>query len=103
MVLGLRGYSLARRNYMIYTISFVLLSFAFATVHAVRAQHLVVLRWPVGYFFMERGEDGRYTLFSPIRLPLVIARYSRLALVAGVYSLSRRVRSRVAHTRVAYR
>ena len=88
---------------MIYTISFVLLSFAFATVQAVRAQHLVVLRWPVGYFFMERGVDGRYTLFSPARLPLVVLRYSRLALVAGVYSLAHRVRTRVAHTRVAYR
>ena len=86
---------------MIYTISFVLLSFAFATVHAVRAQHLVVLRWPVGTFFMERGADGRYALFSPARLPLVIVRYSRHALVAAVYSFAGWVRARVSHTRVA--
>lgn len=88
---------------MIYTISFVLLAFAFATVQAVRAQHLLVLRWPVGYFFMELGKDGRYSLFAPIRLPLVVLRYTRLALVAAVYSLAHRVRARVSHTRVAYR
>jgi hypothetical protein len=88
---------------MIYTVLFVLLFFAVATVQAVRDQHLVVLRWPVGYFFMERGADGRYTLFSPVRLPLVVVRYARLALTAAVHSLSRRVRTRVAHTRVAYR
>ena len=88
---------------MIYTVSFVLFLFVLATLQAVRDEHLVVMRWPVGYFFMERGEDGRYVLFSPVRLPLVVARYSRLALTAGAYSLSRRLRTRVSHTRVAYR
>ena len=88
---------------MIYTVSFVLFLFAFATVHAMRSEYLVVMRWPVGYFFMERADDGRYVLFSPLRLPLVVARYSRLALAAGVQSLSRRVWTRVSHTRVAYR
>ena len=88
---------------MIYTLSFVLLLFAVATTQAVRDEYLVVMRWPVGYFFMERGSDGRYSLFSPVRLPLVVARYARLTVVAGAHSLSRRVRTRVAHTRVAYR
>ena len=88
---------------MLYTISFVLFLFVVATVQAVRDEHLVVLRWPVGTFFMERGADGRYALFSPVRLPLVIVRYAWLALVAGVYSLAGRVRGRAAHARVAYR
>ena len=88
---------------MIYTVSFVVFLFALATVQAMRDQHLVVMRWPVGYFFMERGEDGRYVLFSPVRLPLVVVRYSRLAISSGIYSLSRRLRTRVSHTRVAYR
>ncbi len=88
---------------MIYTVSFVVFLFIVATAQAMRDQHLVVMRWPVGYFFMERAEDGRYVLFSPLRLPLVVARYSRLAVAAGLYSLSRRLRTRVSHTRVAYR
>jgi hypothetical protein len=88
---------------MIYAASFALLVFAVATVQAVRDEYLVVMRWPVGYFFMERGVDGRYTLFRPVRLPLVVLRYSRLALVARALSLSQRVRSRVSHARVAYR
>ena len=88
---------------MIYTVSFVVFLFVVATVQAMRDQHLVVMRWPVGYFFMERGEDGRYVLFSPLRLPLVVARYSRLAVASGIYSLSHRLRTRVSHTRVAYR
>ena len=86
---------------MLYTLSFVVFLFVLATVQAVRDQYLVVLHWPVGTFYMERGRDGRYALFSPVRLPLVVLRYSRLALVAGIYSLSRRVRTRVSHTRVA--
>ena len=86
---------------MLYTVSFVLFLFALATVQAVRDEHVVVLRWPVGTFFMERGPDGRYALFSPVRLPFVVVRYSRLALVAAVYSGSRWVRGRVSHTRVA--
>ena len=88
---------------MIYTLLFVLFLFAVATVQAVRDQYVVVLRWPVGTFYLERGADGRYALFSPVRLPLVVIRYSRLTLMAGMYSLSRRVRARLSHTRVAYR
>jgi hypothetical protein len=86
---------------MIYTLSFVLLLFVLVTVHAVRDQHIVVLRWPVGTFYMERGVDGRYSLFSPVRLPLVVIRYSRVALMDALHSLSRRVRTRASHTRVA--
>jgi hypothetical protein len=86
---------------MLYTISFGLFLFVLATVQAVRDEYLVVLRWPVGTFFMERGADGRYALFSPARLPLVIVRYSRHALVAAVYSFAGWVRARVSHTRVA--
>jgi hypothetical protein len=86
---------------MLYTVSFVLFLFVLATVQAVRDEHLVVLRWPVGTFFMERGADGRYALFSPVRLPLVVMRYSRLALVGAVYSAAGWVRARVSHTRVA--
>ena len=86
---------------MLYTLSVVVFLFVLATVQAVRDQHIVVLRWPVGTFYMQLGSDGRYALFSPVRLPLVVLRYSRLALVAAIYSLSRRVRTRVAHTRVA--
>ena len=86
---------------MLYTISFVVFLFVLATVQAVRDEHLVVLRWPVGTFFMERGADGRYALFSPTRLPFVVVRYVRLSLVAGAYSLAGRVRGRVSHARVA--
>jgi len=84
---------------MIYTLLFVLFLFAVATVQAVRDQYVVVLRWPVGTFYMERGADGRYALFSPARLPLVVIRYTRLALVTGIYSLSRWVRTRVSPMR----
>lgn len=88
---------------MIYTVSFAVFLFVLATVQAVRDEHLVVMRWPVGYFFMERGEDGRYVLFAPLRLPLVVARYARLSVAAGVHSLFGRLRTRPSQTRVAYR
>ena len=86
---------------MLYTISFGLFLFVLASVQAVRDEHIVVLHWPVGTFLMERGADGRYALFSPARLPLVILRYTRLALVGAVYSFAGWVRARFSHTRVA--
>ena len=86
---------------MLYTLSFVLFLFVVATVQAFRDEHLVVLRWPVGTFYMERGADGRYALFSPVRLPFVVIRYARLSLVGALYSLAGWVRARVSHTRVA--
>ena len=88
---------------MIYALLSGVFLFALAAVRAIRDEHLVVLRWPVGYFFMERQTDGGYLLVSPVRLPLAVLRYSWLALGAAAFSLTRRVRPRAAHTRVAYR
>ena len=80
---------------MLYATLSVLLLFALCAVHAVRDQHLVVLRWPSGYFFLERGPDGRYALFSPIRTPYVVVRFGVVSLVGAVHTTLRRARSRV--------
>ena len=76
---------------MFYALSFVSLLFVLSAVRAVRDQHLVVLRWPIGYFFLERGPDGRYTIFSPARIPMVIARYGTAVALAGLTALRGRV------------
>jgi hypothetical protein len=86
---------------MLYLILSAFLLVGLVVAQAIRDQYLVVLHWPVGYFFMERGTDGRYTLFAPSRFPLVLGRYLRVTAVASVQSVARRVRSRVSHVPVA--
>jgi hypothetical protein len=86
---------------MLYLVLSAFLLVALVIVQAMRDQYLVVLHWPVGYFFMERGADGRYSLFAPSRFPLVLARYVRVTTLSVAQSLMRRVRSRVSHLPVA--
>lgn len=77
---------------MFYVTSSVLFLFALCAVQAFRDQYLVVLRWPVGYFYLERGADGRYAVFHPARLPVVIVRFGVLSVVSALHLTRRRVR-----------
>ena len=86
---------------MLYTLTFAVFFFLIASLHALREQHLVVLRWPSGWFFLVRGADGRYTLFHGARFPVVAASYALVSLAHGVQALGRRVRGWVTHRPVA--
>ena len=86
---------------MLYVLTFVLFFLVTASVHAVREQHLVVLRWPTGTFFLVRGSDGRYTLFHPLRLPLVVTRFGVVSVASRGVAAARRLRTPAARRPVA--
>lgn len=77
---------------MLYGLTFVVFFLLAASVHAVREQHVVVLRWPVGFFFLIRGPDGQYTLFHGARFPLVVSRHAVACLAGALGAAGRRVR-----------
>jgi len=86
---------------MFYLLSSVVLLIALVAVQATRDQYLVVLRWPVGSFLLERGADGRYTIVPASRVPLALLRYARESAGDLAQRALRRVRGRSTHVRVA--
>lgn len=86
---------------MLYTLTFVVSFLLIASLHAVREQHIVVLRWPTGTFFLLRGTDGRYTLFHGARFPLLAASHALVSLAHGAQALGRRLRGWATHRPVA--
>ena len=82
---------------MIYAFLSVLLLFVLVTVLAVRDQYLVVLRWPVKWFFLQRGSDGQYHIFPAVRLSLVGFGYAVLGAQAALQAANRRMRAAVAN------
>ena len=86
---------------MLYTLTFVVFFFLIGSLHALREQHVVVLRWPTGYFFLTRGEDGRYTLFHGARFPLVVTAHTMVSLAHSAQALVRRLRGWSPHRQVA--
>lgn len=61
-------------------------AFAYAAAEALRSRYLLVVNWrDRDYFFLERGEDGKYALVRFAWVPLAVGRFAwrRLATASG--------------------